>query len=234
MSITAYSNRTSKKCVLPFILLAGASLSFAQFPVTTYHYNNSRTGWNSSETILTPANVNSTTFGVLKTVALDHQVGRSTASRSERQDHCRPHQGVHTVVYVATEGNTIYAIDGNSGTILLSPNFGKPVSMPLGCNNNGPNVGINSTPAIDPAEGLLYVIVYNQAASGPAYFIHALDLGSLTDKVAPRQITGSHALSNGSVYTFNATVQRQRPGLLVANGNVYAGFGSFCDFATNL
>jgi hypothetical protein len=74
MSITAYSNRTSKKCVLPFILLAGASLSFAQFPVTTYHYNNSRTGWNSSETILTPANVNSTTFGVLKTVALDDQV----------------------------------------------------------------------------------------------------------------------------------------------------------------
>jgi hypothetical protein len=234
MSITPLSNRACKKCALPFILLAGASLSFAQFAVPTYHYNNSRTGWNSSETILTPANVNSTTFGVLKTVALDDQVDGQPLVVPSVKITAGTHQGVHSVVYVATEGNTVYAIDANTGTILLSPNFGKPVSMPLGCNNNGPNVGINSTPAIDPAESVLYVIVYTQTASGPTYFIHALDLGSLTDKVAPRQITGSHALADGSVYTFNATVQRQRPGLLVANGNVYAGFGSFCDFATNL
>ena len=234
MSIIAYSNRTSKKCALPFMLLAGASLSFGQFPVPTYHYNNSRTGWNSSETILTPANVNSTTFGVLNTIVLDDQVDGQPLMVPNVKITAGAQPGVHTVVYVATEGNTVYAIDANSGSILLSPNFGKPVSMPLGCNNNGPNVGINSTPAIDPVGGLLYVIVYNQTASGQAYFIHALDLGSLTDKVAPLQITVSHALSNGSVYTFNATVQRQRPGLLVANGNVYAGFGSFCDFATNL
>ena len=79
-----------------------------------------------------------------------------------------------------------------------------------------------------------YVVAYTNGQSGPGYQIHALDLGSLTDKVAPVTVTASHTLANGISYTFNASVQRQRPGLLLANGNVYAGFGSFCDLAANL
>ena len=77
-------------------------------------------------------------------------------------------------------------------------------------------------------------MIYTQDANGPAYRIHALDLGSLTDKVAPQVVVASHTLTNGTTFNFNATYQRQRPGLLLANGNVYAGFGSFCDFAANL
>jgi hypothetical protein len=57
-----------------------------------------------------------------------------------------PSPVVHNVVYVATEGNTIYAIDASSGQILLNPNSGNPFPLPLGCSNNGPNVGINGTP----------------------------------------------------------------------------------------
>jgi len=52
--------------------------------------------------------------------------------------------------------------------------------------------------------------------------------------VAPVLVAASHTLTDGSTFTFNATYQRQRPGLLLANGNVYAGFGSFCDFFANL
>ena len=72
--------------------------------------------------------------------------------------------------------------------MLLKPNFGTPVHQPLGCNNNGPNVGITSTPVIDPASNTLYAMVYTQQSTGPAYLLHALDLGSLTDKVAPRVV----------------------------------------------
>ena len=138
------------------------------------------------------------------------------------------------MVYVATEGNTIYAIDAEAGTVLLKPNFGTPVGFPLGCTNNGPNVGINSTPVIDLSSNTLYVVIYTQDSTGPAYRIHALDLGSLTDKVTPQLVTASHTLTDGTTFNFNATYQRQRPGLLLANGNVYAGFGSFCDFAANV
>ena len=55
---------------------------------------------------------------------------------------------IHEVVYVATESNSIYAIDA-MGQILVQTNLGPPVPQPLGCNNNGPNVGITGTPVID-------------------------------------------------------------------------------------
>ena len=138
------------------------------------------------------------------------------------------------MVYVATEGNTVYAIDVHTGAVLLNPNFGTPVSSPLGCSNNGPKVGINSTPVIDLSSHTLYVMVYTQDNNGPAYRLHALDLGSLTDKVTPQVVTASHTLTNGTTFNFNAKYQRQRPALLLANGSIYAGFGSFCDFAGNL
>ena len=125
----------------------------------------------------------------------------------------------------------IYAIDAESGTVLLSPNFGQPIPKPLGCTNNGPNVGINSTPVIDPNSNIMYVMVYTQQSGGPAYYLHALDLGSLTDKVLPQLVTGSRMLTDGTIFNFNATYQRQRPALLLANGNIYAGFGSFCDYS---
>ncbi len=232
MATTVRSKLSLTNCALPFVMLASSSLSFAQFSVTTHHYDNSRTGWNSQESILNPANVNVTAFGLLHTVTLDEQVDAQPLVISNIELKVGNTVGIHTVVYVATEGNTIYGIGANTGIILLKANFGPPVSYPLGCNNT-PNTGINSTPVIDPVANTMYVIVYTQTASGPAYYIHALDLATLTDKVPPRLITASHKLSNGTKYTFNAAVQRQRPGLLLANGNVYAGFGSFCDLAPN-
>ncbi len=219
--------------VLLFIS-AGVLLAAGQTSVTTYHYDNYRTGWNQSESVLTPANVGSRSFGLLQTVALDDQVDAQPLVVPGVQITAGKYQGPHDVVYVATEGNTVYAIDVHSGTVLLSPNLGTPVPMPLGCNNNGPNVGINSTPVIDPESKTLYVMVYTQDPSGPAYRLHALDLGSLTDKVTPQVVMASHSLTDGTTFTFNATYQRQRPGLLLANGSIYAGFGSFCDYGANL
>src|SRR5207248_1613095 len=162
--------------------------------ITTYHVDNNRTGWNSHETVLTPANVGSSSFGLLKAVALDDQVDGQPLFVPAVNITAGTHAGTHDVVYVATEGDTIYAIDAKSGTVLLKPNFGTPVHRPLGCGNNGPNVGITSTPVIDLTSNTLYVLIYTQDSSGPAYRIHALDLGSLTDKVTPQLVAASHTL----------------------------------------
>jgi len=209
-------------------------LSVGQIAITTYHYDNNRTGWNQSETVLTPANVGSPSFGLLQTVALDDQVDAQPLVVPGVQITAGKFLGLHDVVYVATENNTVYAIDAHSGAVLLNPNFGTPVSNPLGCTNNGPNVGITSTPVIDPDSQTLYVMVYAQGSTGPEYRLHALDLGSLKDKVTPRLVNASHMLTDGTPFNFNATYQRQRPALLFANGSIYAGFGSFCDLAPNL
>jgi hypothetical protein len=213
---------------------ASALLAAGQTAVTTYHYDNYRTGWNQNESVLTPANVTKATFGLLQTVALDDQVDAQPLVVPGVVITAGNNQGTHDVVYVATEHNTVYAIDAHTGTVLLNPNFGTPVTWPLGCNNNGPSVGINSTPVIDPASNTLYVMIYTQDKTGPAYRLHALDLGSLTDKVTPQVVSASERLNNGTTFNFNAAYQRQRPALLLANGSVYAGFGSFCDFAANV
>ena len=206
----------------------------SKFAVTTYHYNNLRTGWNDKESSLTYANVNSGSFGLLHTVTLDDQVDTQPLIVPNETTTRGVAPGKHDVVYVTTESDTVYAIDASSGTVLFQQSLGNPVPTPLGCNNNGPNVGIDGTPVIDKRANAMYVIAYTMQSGGPAYFIHELKLSNLTDIVAPVAVSGSHALTDGNSFTFNATYQRQRPGMLEANGTIYAAFGSFCDFSASV
>jgi hypothetical protein len=190
----------------------------------TYHNDDQRTGWNQSETTLTPANVTPTTFGFITKTNLDDLVDSEPLIVTNQEING---QGVHTTVYVATENNTVYAIDSWSGAILLSRNLGASVPTPLGCNNNGPNVGINSTPVIDLRLRTIYAMAYTLVSGTPTYQLHALDLSTLNEKSgSPVTVKATHGSIN-----FNASVQRQRSALLLANGNVYAAFASFCDFS---
>ena len=215
-----------------FGALAGAAAA-GPINVTTYHYDNLRTGWNQIEPGLTPGNVAGGMFKMIATTTLDDQVDAQPlilGNQAVTGHHARE------VVYVATEGNTIYAIDARNGTILLQKNFGAPVpytSLPGSCNNNGPNIGINSTPAIDPSTNTMYVVTDTFEGGQAVYRIHALDPSNLSDKVTPVVVTASGMLSDGSLYNFNAYASRLRAALLVANGNVYAGFASYCDVAAD-
>jgi hypothetical protein len=215
-----------------FFLAYGAAA--AQTAVLMHHNDHYRTGWNSTETVLTPSNVNSSQFGLIASVAVDDQIDAQPLVVPGVTITAGNYQGVHNVVYVVTGNNTVYAIDATAGTVLLSNHLGAPVQAPFGCPNSNVNIGITSTPVIDTGSSNLYLIAYTQLSTGPAYILHALNLGNLTDSVTPVVITASHALTNGTTFTFNARYQRQRPALLEANGNIYAGFGSFCDFYGNV
>jgi outer membrane protein assembly factor BamB len=197
------------------------------YAVTTYHYNNLRTGSNPEETVLSAARFPKT-FGLLQTVAIDDQVDAQPLLVPAEQIA----GGTHDVVYIVSENNTVYGIDASSGAILVQRNLGAPVPTPLGCGNNGPNVGITSTPVIDLARGEMFVIAYVNAAT-PSYQLHALNLITLADSLPPVTVAASQTLTDGTTFKFNATYQRQRPGLLEMGGNIYAGFGSFCDFSAN-
>ena len=137
--------------------------------------------------------------------------------------------GGHDVVYVVTESNTVYAIDATTGAVLAQRNLAAPVPMPLNCNNNGANVGINGTPVIDSAEKTMYLVTYELDAGTPVHRVHALDITTLTDVVPSVVVAASHVLTNGSNVALGSRWQRQRAGLLAANGNIYVGFASFCD-----
>ena len=119
-------NSTARTKTLPtkIALLAIISLSTTSFlaaqqtAITTSHYNNLRTGWNNTETVLTPANVNSSAFGMLYSIALDAQIDAQPLYVPNQLITAGSYQGTYDVVYVASENNTIYAIDANSGQIL--------------------------------------------------------------------------------------------------------------------
>ena len=211
-------------------LFAAGGAAAAPVSVTTYHYDNSRTGWNANETALTQAAVAGGTFGALKFVSLDDQVDAQPLLLAGQ---AITGQGVHDVVYVATENNSVYAIDATSGAVLLQANLGTPVpqtALPGQCSTNGANVGIGSTPVIDPAAGTLYVIADTFENGSAVFRLHALDVSTLRDKVTPTLIAAAYRFGTGKkTYDFDANVSRQRAALLLANGNVYAAFASYCD-----
>lgn len=205
--------------------------------VTTYHYDTMRTGWNSHEVLLnptlrrpTPPNcpvVQQAVFDLLAKVTLDDTVYAQPLIVPDVTITGGNLPGKHDVVYVATENNTIFAIDANTGDILLTQNLG-PAVLVQNCANNGPRVGIESTPVIDLAQQAMYVISYMMLGGKPAYLAHAINLATLKDIRPPIRISASH-IDNGRTFAFDASIQRQRPGLLLQDGNLYAAFGSFCD-----
>lgn len=210
--------------------------AFTPIAVTTYHYDNQRTGWNNSESTLTPSAMASGGFALQHTVSLNDQVDAQPLVVPRVTITAGADSGtVHDVVYVVTESDTVYAIDAHSGAVLLTTTLGSPVpksALPGQCGNNGPNVGINSTPVIDLSTNTLFVMAYTN--DGPTYRLHALGLGNLTDQTSPMVVSASHGLFPAGTFPFNAHYQRQRPALLFANGNIYAGFGSFCDVNADL
>ena len=191
--------------------------------VVTYHNDNYRSGWNQNESSLTSAKVVSSSFGQRFNIALDDQVDVQPLIVPVVGVTVGSDPGAHNVVYVATENNTIYMIDAVKGTILFHKNFGLPVPTPLGCQNNGPNVGIDGTPVIDEKAGSMYVITYTLESGQPVYRLRMLDLGSLAEKRPNVVVSASHLLSDGTTFNFNATYQRQRPGLAASQWQYLCG-----------
>jgi len=116
--------------------------------VTTYHYDSSRTGWNHTETILTAENVNSSSFGILHSVALDDQVDAQPLVVTHQR--IRGLRGRHDLLYVVTANNTVYALDADTGAVLLTRKLGPPVPqerLPGKCNGRvaGCIAGLDAT-----------------------------------------------------------------------------------------
>jgi hypothetical protein len=136
--------------------------------VFTYRNDNSRSGLNSRETVLTPATVNSSRFGKLFTYNVDGYVYAQPLYVANVN---LPNQGVHNVVYVATENNSVYAFDaeGKKSTPLWHKNLNNAAtgSTPVPCDDvhmcsTATAIGITSTPVISPGTNTMYVVARNK------------------------------------------------------------------------
>ena len=207
-------------------LVAACSASALAVNVTTYHYDNLRTGWNPNETILTPSSVANGSFGVLATAIATGNIG---AQPLIVQNVNIGSKGIHDVVYVVTNADTVDAFDANTGASLLSVNLGTP--PPRDTFPNPLQVGISSTPVIDIAQNAIFLVTCTFENNSPVYRLHKLDLGTLTDQIPSAVITAKTVLVNGKKVDFQTYAERQHPALLEANGNIYVAFSSFADLA---
>jgi hypothetical protein len=208
--------------------------------VVTYHYDNLRSGQNSKETILTPANVTSAKFGLLGSFGVD---GKVDAQPLYLSGVSIPNQGTKNVLYVVTEHDTVYAFDadsvhGNTSTKLWSTSMlsaGETPSDDRICGQVTPEIGITSTPVIDRSRNAIYVISVSKNSSGTySHRIHALDLTTGVELFGgPNPITaqfpGSGAGSANGKVTFDPTQYNERPGLLQIGSTIYTSWGSHCD-----
>jgi outer membrane protein assembly factor BamB len=213
---------------------AGASL----VDVATYHNDVARTGQNLNETILTPANVNSSLFGKIRYLPVDGKVDAQPLYLSSLHN---IGGGTHNVVYIATEPGSVYAFEADSGTLLWKVSMlgaGETTSDNHGCDQINPEIGVTATPVIDRTagtNGAIYVVAMSKDASGN-YFqrLHALDLTTGAELFGgPKQIdasfpgTGDNS-SNGRV-VFDPAQYKERAALLLLNGVVYTTWASHCD-----
>jgi hypothetical protein len=198
--------------------------------VLTWHNDNARTGQNLQETILTPALVNSKSFG--KVFSYSFQ-GQAYGQPLYVPNVSIPGQGTHNVVYVATEHDQLYAFDadGTESEPFWHVSFINPAkgittvsTKHSPCASLKPEVGITATPVIDPASGTLYVSVETDEKGTIIQRLHALDISSGAEKFnGPVLIQGSF---KGA--TFDPS-EIQRTGLLLESGNVYLAWASLCD-----
>jgi hypothetical protein len=205
-------------CLLTMsIIQPGASVAQS---VLMEHVDNNRDGTNSSETTLTPSNVNVNDFGLLFKLHVDDQV----YSQPLVDTSVSIAGGTHSVLYVATANNSVYAFDANSGAQYWHVNFGNAFTIQDGgftCQDVLATSGIMSTPVIDTATNSIYVVAQTYINGSSTHKLHALNLSTGAEQ------SGSPATISAS--EFNSVDELERPALLLANGNIYFSFSSHCD-----
>jgi hypothetical protein len=237
VTFTGTSGSLTHSATLALTVQAAVSTTIAP-DVTTYHDDIARDGLNAQETILTLSNVNSTQFGKIGFDTVDGLVDAEPLYLANVTAGGK----LRNVLYVATENDSVYAFDADSGVQIWKTSVlgaGETTSDDRNCGQVTPQIGITSTPVIDRKQGtngtLFAVGMTKDASGGYHQRLHALDIttgaeisGSPTEIAASYPGTGDSS-SNGNV-VFEPGQYKERAALLLLNGAVYIGFSSHCDY----
>ena len=227
----------------------------AQVNVTTYHYDNGRTGQNTAEMFLTPNNVTASKFGKLFALPVDGAVYGQPLYVSNLSIR----GSTHNVVFVATEADSVYAFDADSNaggnytflwnaSLIDSTHGAAAGAIPVKpsdvrCRDIQPNIGVTSTPVIDLTTRTMYVEAKSNENGVFIHRLHALDITTGLEKapgpvVITATVSGTGDGSSGGQLTFGgpspngqliALNQLNRPGLLLLQGTIYLAYASHCD-----
>jgi hypothetical protein len=237
-SPTLFTHRIVAALFLSCLVAGCAPCAFPQTNVLTYHNNNARTGVNSSETTLTPANVNSASFGKLFTLSVDGLVDAEPLYLSAVPI---AGSGTHNLLIIATEHDSVYAFDADTGSPIwhiTTLKSGETTSDDRGCGQVTPEIGITSTPVIarpKGSNGVIYTVAMSKDSSGNYHQrLHALDAATGNElSKGPVDISGKYPgtgdNSSGGFVIFDPAQYKERSGLLLLNDQVYLTWASHCD-----
>jgi hypothetical protein len=213
--------------------------------VYTYHNDAARDGANTREYALSPANINTRSFGKLASCAVNGAINGQPLWVANVVVGSAP----HNAVFVTTQHDSLFAFDGESKTcvtlwsinLIDAAHGGTSGEMPVPSTSVGtgtgdiqPEIGVNGTPVIDASTGTLYVVSKSIDSTLSTFYqrLHAIDITSGAEKSgSPVLIAGSFpgTGSGGSTVAFSPKQQNQRPGLALVNGTVYVAWGSHED-----
>jgi len=237
-SYISFVRRSPAPVVLLACFLSPAVAQSRAQDVLTYHNNNSRTGLNSKETILTPTNVNSGAFGKLFTISVD---GLVDAQPLYLHAVSTAGNGTHNLLIVVTEHATTYAFDADTGASIwhiTTLKSGETTSDDRGCGQVTPEIGITSTPVIfrpNGSNGVIYLVAMSKDGSENYHQrLHALDAASGNELYnGPVDITakfpGTGDNSSGGYVIFDPAQYKERSGLLFLDNTIYLAWASHCD-----
>ncbi len=198
-------------------------------PVLQRGYDANVSGANLDEVTLNTSNVTPSTFGLVFKLPVDDNV---YAQPLYVPNVAIAGQGTHNVVYVATMSDSLYAFDADTGVQLWSDNFASSVgAVPVsyaqfafaGNSNVVGNLGILSTPVIDPSTNILYLVACTYENSTMVYRLHAVDITSGDELI----VAGGTVISGSySGVTFLSTGVTQRVSLVLSGDQVVFGFGA--------
>jgi hypothetical protein len=219
------------------VLLAGHVTSMGQGfqGVFTQQNDVGRTGQNLNETTLTPQNVSAGGFGKLFSYTVDGQIYTQPLYVPNVSI---PGQGIHNVIYVATELDSVFAFDadGLTSSPLWQDSFIDLAQgiAPVPCWGSEcgvyPYYGITSTPVIDPSTNTMYVVSRADRPSNDTglQYLHAVDITTGAEKFGgpvPLQgsVPGTGQGSHNGMISYDARGNAQRVSLLLLNGIIYIG-----------
>ena len=241
-----------RKCVFLCIFCLFSFTAVANINVLTQHYDIARTGANTSETILTPANVHSATFGRLFYHVVDGYVYAQplymtgvTMGSGTRQAGTR-----HNITFIATENDSVYAFDADNDnganayplwqvTLFDAAHGAAGGARPMLATDLHetdivPTVGITSTPVIDTSTGTIYLTGKTKENNTYVWRLHALSITTGAEKFGGPVVLSASVAGNGTgsvagTLRFDPLYELQRSGLLLLHGIIYLAFGSHED-----
>jgi len=186
-------------------------------PWLTRSADNSRSGWNPHETLLTQASVE--TKGIVRATIIP-VIG--DARGMEAQPLILPNvptdRGTRDVLVLPSMANVVRGVDAHDGSSIWQTPLGTPVtsSTQIDSKNINQHWGCISTGVIDPDTQLLYQVcwVATDAAGEPGtaqYYMHVLNVanGKLVQRVLIEGTSGTQA--------FKDDMRKQRSGLVETN-----------------